>query len=197
MAINLEKGGRINLSKDVPALKRVRLGLGWDVNAFDTGRDFDLDASVFICKPDAQGNATLISDRHLVFYNQPASPDGAVAHRGDNRTGAATGDDETITVDLTKVSPDVAEMSFIVTIHEAAERRQNFGQVRNSYIKLYDDETNKEVAKYSLEDDFSTETAVQFGSLYKKDGAWLFKAVGAGYKKGLADFVIAYGGSLG
>lgn len=196
MAINLEKGGRINLSKDVPALKRVRLGLGWDVNAFDTGKDFDLDASVFICKPDAQGNAKLISDHHFVFYNQPTSPDGAVMHRGDNRTGSATGDDENIIVDLTKVAPDVAEMSFIVTIHEATERRQNFGQVRNSYIKLYDDTTGKEVAKYSLEDDFSTETAVQFGSLYKKDGAWLFKAVGAGYKKGLADFVIAYGGNL-
>ncbi len=197
MAINLEKGGRINLSKDVPSLKRVRMGLGWDVNAFDTGKDFDLDASVFICKPDAQGNAKLISDQHFVFYNQPTSPDGAVMHRGDNRTGAATGDDENIVVDLGKVSPDVAEMSFIVTIHEGAERRQNFGQVRNSYIKLYDDETGREVAKYSLEDDFSTETAVQFGSLYKKDGAWLFKAVGAGYKKGLADFVLAYGGNLG
>lgn len=196
MAINLEKGGRINLSKDVPLLKRVRLGLGWDANQFDTGKDFDLDASVFICKADAQGSAKLISDEHFVFYGHLTSPDGAVMHKGDNRTGAATGDDESIIVNLQKVAPEVEEMSFIVTIHEASERRQNFGQVKNSYIKLYDDETGKEVAKYSLEDDFSTETAVQFGSLYKKDGAWLFKAVGAGYKKGLADFVVAYGGNL-
>jgi tellurium resistance protein TerD len=196
MAINLEKGGRINLSKDVPALKRVRMGLGWDANAFDTGKDFDLDASVFLCKADANGHAKLISDAHFVFYGNLTSPDGAVAHKGDSRTGVATGDDENIIVDLKKIAPDIEEMSFIVTIHEAAERRQNFGQVKNSYIKLYDDETGKEVAKYSLEEDFSTETAVQFGSLYKKDGAWLFKAVGAGYKKGLADFVVAYGGNL-
>lgn len=196
MAINLEKGGRINLSKDVPMLKRVRLGLGWDANSFDTGKDFDLDASVFVCKPNAQGVAKLLSDLHFVFYGNAASPDGAVVHKGDNRTGAASGDDETIVVDLKKLAQEVEEISFVVTIHEATERRQNFGQVRNSYIKLYDDETGKELAKYSLEDDFSTETAVQFGSLYKKEGAWLFKAVGAGYKKGLADFVVAYGGNL-
>lgn len=196
MAINLEKGGRINLSKDVPQLKRVRLGLGWDSNSFDTGKDFDLDASVFICKANAQGAAKLLSDQHFVFYGNLTSPDGAVVHKGDNRTGAATGDDENIVVDLKKLAGEIEDILFVVTIHEAAERRQNFGQVKNSYIKLYDDETGKEVAKYSLEDDFSSETAVQFGSLYKKEGAWLFKAVGAGYKKGLADFVIAYGGNL-
>ena len=196
MAINLEKGGRINLSKDSPMLKRVRMGLGWDANSYDTGKDFDLDASVFMCKPDADGKAKLISDNHFVFYGNTISPDGSVVHKGDSRTGVAAGDDENIVVDLKKLSPDVEELSFIVTIHEAPERRQNFGQVKNSYIKLYDDETGKEVAKYSLEDDFSAETAVQFGSLYKKDGAWLFKAVGAGYKKGLADFVVAYGGNL-
>ncbi len=196
MAINLEKGGRINLSKDVPALKRVRLGLGWDSNAFDSGKDFDLDASVFVCKANEQGNAKLISDQHFVFYGNLVSPDGAVAHKGDSRTGVTTGDDETIIVDLKKLAPEVEEISFVVTIHEAVERRQNFGQVKRSFIKLYDDETGKEIAKYSLEDDFSTETAVQFGSLYKRDGAWLFKAVGAGYKKGLGDFVVAYGGNL-
>ncbi len=196
MAINLEKGGRINLSKDAPMLKRVRLGLGWDANAYDSGKDFDLDASVFICRANAEGHAKLISDQHFVFYGNLVSPDGGVAHKGDSRTGVTTGDDETIVVDLKKLAPEVEEISFVATIYESTERRQNFGQVKNSYIKLYDDETGKEIARYSLEDDFSTETAVQFGSLYKKDGAWLFKAVGAGYKKGLADFVVAYGGNL-
>lgn len=196
MAINLEKGGRINLSKDVPALKRVRLGLGWSANAYDSGKAFDLDASVFVCKANADGHAKLISDEHFVFYGNLKSPDGAVVHAGDNRDGSASGDDESITVDLKRIAPEIDEISFVVTIYEAPERRQNFGQVKNSYIKLYDDESGKEIAKYSLEDDFSTETAVQFGSLYKKDGAWLFKAVGAGYKKGLADFVVAYGGNL-
>lgn len=194
--INLEKGARINLSKDSPDLKRVRVGLGWDPNPTDTGTDFDLDASVFICKPDASGNPKLISDNHFVFYGNKLSPDGAVAHLGDNLTGGGAGDDETITVDLSKITAEATELSFVVTIYKETERKQNFGQVRNSYIKLYNDETGAEIAKYSLEDDFSTETAVQFGSLYKKDGHWLFKAVGAGYRKGLADFVVVYGGNL-
>lgn len=196
MAINLSKGNRINLQKEAPALKRVRFGLGWDAKKFDTGKDFDLDASVFVCKADAEGSPKLISDSYFVFYNNLKSPDGAVIHAGDNRTGSATGDDESVTVDLATLSVDVDEISFIVTIDSAVERKQNFGQVSNSYIKLYDDETGNEIAKYSLEDDFSNETSVQFGSLYKKDGAWLFKAVGAGFQKGLGDFVLAYGGTL-
>lgn len=199
MAINLDKGGRINLSKDAPDLTKVRLGLGWDANKFDTGAGFDLDASAFVCKPDASGNPKLVNDDYFIFYGHPTktSPDGAVHHTGDNRTGDAAGDDETITVDFSKINPEVTEISFIVTIHEAIARKQNFGQVSNSYIKLYDDATGAELAKYELEDDFSNETAVQFGSLYKKDGHWLFKAVGAGYNKGLGDFVVAYGGNLG
>lgn len=196
MAISLEKGGRINLSKDSPDLKRVRFGLGWDPNAFDSGTTFDLDASVFILKNDATGNAKLLADEYFVFYNNKLSPDGAVQHSGDNRTGGGAGDDETIVVDLTKLNAEVDEISFIVTIDECDKRKQNFGQVKNSYIKLYNDETGVEVAKYSLEDDFSTETAVQFGSLYRKDGHWMFKAVGSGFKKGLADFVRIYGGNL-
>lgn len=196
MAINLSKGGRINLSKDVPSLKRVRAGLGWDANQYDTGAEFDLDASIFVCALDAGGNPKLISDEYFIFYNNKVSPDGAVTHSGDNRTGNAAGDDETIIVDLQKLSAQVDEISFVVTIHEADSRRQTFGQVRNSYIKLYDDETGVEIAKYALEDDFSMETAIQFGSLYKKDGSWLFKAIGAGFKRGLADFVVAYGGNL-
>jgi tellurium resistance protein TerD len=198
MSINLVKGGRINLSKECPSLTKVRVGLGWEPNATDTGTDFDLDASLFICKNDANGSPKLIADEYFVFYGNKTSPDGAVVHSGDDRTGgnSAVGDDETIRVDLTKLNPAVDELSFVVTIYEETKRKQNFGQVKNSYIKLYDDATGAEIAKYSLEDDFSTETAVQFGSLYKKDGAWSFKAVGTGYKKGLADFVVAYGGNL-
>lgn len=197
MSISLVKGGRINLSKDHPSLTKVRVGLGWEPNATDTGTDFDLDASLFICKNDASGNPKLLADEYFVFYGNKSSPDGAVVHSGDDRTGgSSTGDDETIRVDLSKLNAAVEELSFVVTIYEETARKQNFGQVKNSYIKLYNDETGTEIAKYSLEDDFSTETAVQFGSIYKKDGAWSFKAVGTGYKKGLADFVSAYGGNL-
>jgi tellurium resistance protein TerD len=196
MAINLEKGGRINLSKEAPSLKRVRLGLGWEANSFDTGHPYDLDVSMFVCKMGADGNAKLIGDEFFVFYNNTTTPDGAVIHSGDSRKGESAGDDETLTVELAKLNPEAAELSVVVTIHDADGRKQNFGQVRNSYVKLYDDETGAVLAQYNLEDDFSTETAVQFGSLYKKDGQWLFKAVGAGYKRGLADFVSAYGGSV-
>lgn len=196
MSINLSKGQRINLSKENPSLKKVRIGLGWDANRFDTGKEFDLDASVFICKADGDGRPKLISDQHFIFYNQPKSPDGAVAHTGDHRTGSASGDDETIHIDLTSLSAEVDELSFIVTIHEALDRNQNFGQVDNSYIKLYDDETGAELYKYALADDFSIATSVQFGSLYKKDGNWVFHPIGEGFKRGLADFVVAYGGNL-
>ena len=196
MAINLTKGGRINLDKSAPGLRVARLGLSWDANAFDTGTAFDLDASVFVCTTDAAGNAKLLSDEHFVFYNNPASPEGAVKHSGDSRTGADAGDDESILVDFAKLPESAAEISIVVTIHEATARRQNFGQVRNSSIKLYDDATGTVIASYDLEEDYSNETAVQFGSLYKKDGAWLFKAVGAGYTRGLEDFVRAYGGAV-
>lgn len=192
MAINLEKGGRINLEKDGHALTKVRLGLGWEPNTFDTGAEFDLDVSVFVCAPNAAGQSKLLADEFMVFYNNPSSPDGAVVHSGDSRKGEGVGDDETVQVDLTTLDRRATELSIIVTIHKADERRQNFGQVRNSYIKLYNDVTGEEIAKYILEDDFSLETAVQFGSLYQRDGKWLFKAVGAGYKKGLADFVAVY-----
>lgn len=191
MGINLTKGGRINLSKEAPSLTKVRIGLGWEANAFDTGGSFDLDCSVFLLG----ANGKLVSDNHFVFYNNLKSPCGSIVHSGDNRTGDAAGDDETVRIDLARIEPAIEEVSFIVTIHDDSAKL-NFGQVKNSYIKLYDDATGVEIAKYSLEDDFSLETAIQFGSLYKKDGAWMFKAVGAGYKKGLADFVVIYGGNL-
>lgn len=188
MGFNLEKGGRFNLSKEAPGMTKVKACLGWDANGFDSGVDFDLDASVF----GLGANGKIVNNEHFIFYNQPATPNKSIVHSGDNRTGDADGDDEIISIDLGLLDAAVSELSFIVTIHDAESRKQNFGQVKNSYIRLVNTDTGAELARYSLEDDFSTETAVQFGSLYKKDGQWLFKAVGAGFKKGLSDFVSVY-----
>lgn len=196
MSIVLEKGGRINLSKDVPALRKIRVGLGWDANGTDTGTDFDLDATCFVLKNTSENKPVMINERYMIFYNNLRSPENAVVHSGDNRTGSGEGDDETIRVELALLPEETSELSFIVTIHEAGPRKQNFGQVKNAYIVLYNDESGAEVARYDLEEAFSTETAVQFGSLYKKDGQWLFKAVGAGYKLGLGEFVKGYGGDV-
>lgn len=192
MTIQLEKGARINLSKEFPTLTKVRAGLGWKANTFDSGGDFDLDVTLFGLRNDASGNPKLLADEFMVFYNNLKSPDGAITHSGDNRTGDADGDDETVFVDLSKLDPRLDEISVVVTIYEADKRRQNFGQVRDSYIKLYNDANGEVLASYLLEEDFSTVTAVQVGSFYKRDGQWSFKAVGAGYKKGLGDFVSAY-----
>lgn len=199
MGIDLSKGGRINLAKSNPGLMKIGFGLGWNANLTNTGKDFDLDASLFICKEDANAptGALLLSDKHFIFYGNLTDPDGAIRHSGDNRTGDAAGDDETIHVDLSKLPVGAAELSFIVTIHDAQQRKQNFGQVNKSFIRMYDDVTGVEIAKYSLEDDFSSETAVQFGSLVKNaTGEWVFRAVGTGYSKGLADFVQIYGGNV-
>ncbi|SFL63664.1 TerD family protein [Pelosinus propionicus] len=188
MGINLSKGERINLSKEAPSLKKVGVGLGWDTNSTDTGVDFDLDASVFMLG----ANGKIPSEKSFIFYNNLTSPDGAVKHTGDNLTGEGDGDDETILVELAKVDSGINELVFVVTIHEAEKRRQNFGQVRNAFIRLYDQDTNKEVAKYELDEDFSKETAIEFGKLYKKDGQWRFQAVGQGYNSGLQGFVDKY-----
>lgn len=188
MAISLSKGERINLSKEAPGLKNAGIGLGWDFNATDTGTAFDLDASVFMLG----AGGKIPNEKYFVFYNNLESPDGSVKSMGDSRTGEGTGDDETIQVDLSKVDASVQEIVFVVTIHEADARRQNFGQVRNSFIRIYDNATGTQVAKYELEEDFSTETAIEFGKLYKKDGDWRFQAVGQGYKAGLQKFVDQY-----
>ena len=193
MGINLTKGGRINLSKTVPSLKRVGVGLGWDANTTNTGSAVDLDASVF----GLTSGQKLKDDNWFIFYNNLESPGKAVVHSGDNKTGTGAGDDEFVTVDLEKMDgTGVEELSFVVTIHEATQRKQNFGQVNKSYIRILDMDTGTELARYDLEEDFSTETALQFGSLYLKDGSWGFKAVGQGYSKGLDEFVTAYGGNL-
>ncbi|MBD2186398.1 TerD family protein [Aerosakkonema funiforme] len=188
MSIDLSKGGRINLSKEAPSLKNVGIGLGWDINATDTGSAFDLDASVFMLG----ANGKIPNDKYFVFYNNTESPDTSVKHLGDSRTGEGAGDDETIQIDLSKVDASIQEIVFIVTIHEADVKKQNFGQVRNSFIRIYDNSTENQIAKYELEEDFSTETAIEFGRLYKKDGDWRFQAVGQGYKAGLQKFVDQY-----
>ena len=182
--INLEKGQRVEIG-----LQKVGVGLGWDPNE-GSGYDFDLDASAFMLGE----NKKLPLEEYFDFYNNKLSPDGAVEAGEDDLTGGNSdgGDDETIKVDLAKVSPLIQEIVFTVTIHHAEERRQNFGQVRNSYIRIYNEVTGEEIAKYELDEDFSIETAVEFGRLYRRNGDWKFEAMGIGYKGGLQYFVDKY-----
>ena len=184
--INLQKGQRIEIG-----LSKVGVGLGWDPNQ-STGYDFDLDASAFMLGE----NGKLPQDEFFVFYNNPLSPDKAVESSGDDMTGGNSdgGDDETLSVDLTKIDARIKEIIFTVTIHKAEERRQNFGQVRNSYIRIYNAVSDEEIARYDLDEDFSVETAVEFGRLYKRNGEWKFEALGQGYKGGLQFFVDKYVG---
>lgn len=184
MAINLQKGQKVDIG-----LSKLRVGLGWNPNE-GTGSDFDLDASAFMVNASRQ----LPKEEYFVFYGNSTSPDGAVHHTGDDPTGgnSAAGDDETIEVDLRQVSPDITEIVFVVTIHNAVERKQNFGQVRDSYIRIIDDSTGTEIAKYELGEDFSIETAVEVGRIYTKDGKWRFEASGVGYREDLAFFVSKY-----
>lgn len=186
MAINLEKGQRISMDK---GLSMVGVGLGWDPNS-GAGFDFDLDASAFMLG----SNGKIPQDEYFVFYNNSKSPDESVESSGDDQNGGNTDgdDDETISVNLQKVSPIISEIVFTATIHKADERRQNFGQVRNSYIRIYDAITNSEIARYDLDEDFSVETAVEFGRLYKRGTEWKFEAIGNGYKGGLQTLVNKY-----
>lgn len=183
MAINLQKGQRENI--DAP---KFTIGLGWDTNSSSTGSAFDLDASIFVMNE----NKKIVADDFFVFYNNLKTPDGAVEHTGDNLTGAGDGDDEQIKIDLSKIDARVSEICVVVTIHEAEARRQNFGQVRNSFIRIADAATGADILKYELEEDFSIETAVEFGRIYKRDNKWKFEAVGAGMKGGLQDYLNKY-----
>ncbi|KUP06368.1 chemical-damaging agent resistance protein C [Bacillus coahuilensis p1.1.43] len=189
MAIQLSKGQRIDLTKHDPGLKYILIGLGWDVKQFDGAIDFDLDASAFLL--DSQGKCR--NDLDFIFYNNLQSPDGSVTHTGDNRTGAGDGDDEQVKIDLSKVPQDVDKVAFTVTIHDAAQRRQNFGQVSNAFVRLENAETGNEIVRYDLGEDFSIETAVVFCEIYRHRGDWKFNAVGAGYQGGLHALVQSYG----
>jgi tellurium resistance protein TerD len=183
MAINLQKGQRESINAP-----KFTIGLGWDTNSSSTGTGFDLDASVFVLGE----NKKLLSDGHFVFYNNLKTPDGAVEHTGDNLTGDGDGDDEQIKVDLSKIAAAASEICVVVTIHEAESRKQNFGQVRNSFVRVFDTNSNSEILKYELEEDFSVETAVEFGRIYKRNNEWKFEAVGMGLKGGLQDFLTKY-----
>ncbi len=185
MGINLTKGGNAPIGA---SLQKFTVGMGWDVNDTE-GSPFDLDASAFMLGADGK----CLSAANFIYFNNLKSTDGCLEHTGDNLTGAGDGDDESIKVDLSKVPANCDSITFVVTIHEAEARRQNFGQVRNAFVRIYDPSTNEEVLKYDLGEDYSIETAVEFGNLYKKDGAWKFKAIGTGYAGGLAKFVEKFG----
>lgn len=183
MAINLQKGQREKLNTG-----NFTVGLGWDTNQTATGVDFDLDASIFILGE----NKKMLSDQHFIFYNNLKSPDGAVEHTGDNRTGEGDGDDEAIIIDLSKIDDRAVEICIVVTIDEYEARKQNFGQVRNSFVRIVDNTNNTEIMKFELDEDFSIETAVEFGRIYKRNGEWKFEAIGTGMNGGLNDFLNKY-----
>lgn len=189
MPVNLKKGQKVSLTKDNPGLKNVVVGIGWDVNRFDTGGSFDLDSSAFLIT-DA-GKVSRQED--FIFYGNLKHPSGAVEHLGDNRTGEGEGDDEQIKVDLSKVPGNISKIAFAVTIYEAEERNQNFGQVNNAFIRIYNAETGEEMLRYDLGEDFSIETAAVFGELYRHNGEWKFNAIGSGFQGGLAALCSNYG----
>jgi tellurium resistance protein TerD len=188
MAISLQKGGNVNLSKEAPGMKKMLIGLGWNLRATD-GDAFDLDGSVFLLG----AGGKVRSDADFVFYNQNKSSDGSVVHSGDNRTGEGEGDDESITVELDKVPADVEKIAVCVTIHDGEAKRQNFGMVASAYVRCVDAVTNAEVARYDLSEDASVETAMIFGEIYRHNGEWKFKAVGQGFKGGLGPMAKNFG----
>ena len=189
MPVNLKKGQKVSLTKENPGLKRVVVGLGWDVNAFDTGGDFDLDAAAFLLTDSGK----VKDSGDFVFYGNLKHTSGSVQHMGDNLTGAGDGDEEQIKVDLSMVPEDISKIAFSATIYEAEARRQNFGQVNNAFIRIYNEETGEEILRYDLGEDFSIETAVVFGELYKNGNEWKFNAIGSGYQGGLAALCANYG----
>lgn len=189
MAINLTKGQKVDLTKGNPGLKKLMVGLGWDVNAFDSGADFDLDAAAFMLGD----NGKCPSEKEFIFYGNLTHPSESLKHMGDNLTGEGEGDDEQIFIDLTKIPANVSKVAFTVTIYEAEERGQNFGQVSNSFIRIVDESTGQEVIHYDLGEDFSIETAVVVGELYKHNGEWKFNAIGSGFQGGLAALCGHYG----
>lgn len=187
MAISLQKGGNLNLTKTAPSMTKLMIGLGWDTRA-TSGPAFDLDGSVFLLA----GNSVR-SDKDFIFYHNLSSADGSVVHSGDNRTGDGAGDDETILIDLANISPEVDRIAFAVTIHEGEKNKQNFGQVSKAFIRCVDAGDNAEIARYDLSEDGSTETAMIFGEVYRNGTDWKFRAVGQGFTGGLAHLARAFG----
>lgn len=193
MAVSLSKGQKVSLTKDNPGLKHLLVGLGWDVNKYDGGSDFDLDASAFMT--DASGKCP--TDKEFVFYGNQEHPSKAVKSTGDNRTGAGDGDDEQILVDLSLIPANIEKISFTATIYEAETRNQNFGQVSNAYIRVVNADTNEEILRYDLGEDYSIETAVVVGEIYKNGAEWKFNAVGSGFQGGLGALCNNFGIDIG
>ena len=189
MPINLRKGKKIDLTKGNPSLKHLMVGLGWDVNKYDGGMDFDLDASAFLIG----ANGKVRKQEDFVFYGNLQHESGAVKHMGDNLTGEGDGDDEQIQVDLSLIPDDVMKVVFTVTIYDSDVRRQNFGQVSNAFIRIVDEDKNTEFLHYDLGEDFSIETAVVVGEIYRYNGEWKFNAIGSGFNGGLAALCANYG----
>ncbi len=189
MAISLSKGQKVDLTKGNPGLKKIMVGLGWDVNSFDSGAAFDLDAAAFMIGETGK----CPTEKEFVFYGNLEHASGAVKHMGDNLTGDGDGDDEQILVDLELIPANVSKIAFTVTIYDADKRNQNFGQVSNSFIRIVDEATNTEIIRYDLGEDFSIETAVVVGELYRHNGEWKFNAIGSGFQGGLAALCGHYG----
>lgn len=193
MAISLKKGQKIDLTKTNPGLSKILVGLGWDTNKYDGGADFDLDASVFMV--DASGKAP--TENEFIFYNNPKHPSGSVEYMGDNRTGEGDGDDEQINIDLSLVPANIDKIAFTVTIYDYENRRQNFGQVSNAFIRIVDVNKNEELIRYDLSEDFSIETALVIAELYRNNGEWKVQAIGSGFNGGLAALCNNYGLNAG
>jgi tellurium resistance protein TerD len=192
MSVSLSKGGNVSLSKEEPGLAKVLIGLGWDTRSTD-GADFDLDASAFLLN----SGGRVRGDADFIFYNNLRSSDGSVEHTGDNRTGEGEGDDEAVKVDLSRVPQDIQKISIAVTIHDGESRRQSFGMVSNAFVRVVNDATGREIARYDLAEDASTETAMIFGEVYRHNAEWKFRAVGQGYKGGLGPLARNFGVNIG
>lgn len=193
MAISLSKGQKVDLTKTNPGLTNVVVGLGWDTNKYDGGNDFDLDTSVFLLGD----NGKVTNEADFVFYNNPKGANGAVVHTGDNRTGAGDGDDEQVAVNLTAIPANIQRITFAITIHDAGARNQNFGQVSNAYVRIFNEANSQELIRYDLGEDFSIETAIVVGELYRHNGEWKFSAIGSGYQGGLAALATDFGLQVG
>ncbi|MDO4792967.1 MAG: TerD family protein [Filifactor alocis] len=189
MPINLSKGQKVDLTKGNPGLKNIMVGLGWDINAFDSGVAFDLDAAAFMCGE----NGKCPTDQEFIFYGNLEHSSASVKHLGDNLTGEGEGDDEQIRIDLASIPSNVEKIAFTVTIYDAETRKQNFGQVSNAFIRIVDEATNTELIRYDLGEDFSIETAVVVGELYRNNGEWKFNAIGSGFQGGLRALCGHYG----
>jgi tellurium resistance protein TerD len=188
VGISLTKGANVSLTKEAPGLTAVNVGLGWDART-TTGADFDLDASALACGT----NGKVVTDKHFIYFNNLTSPEGAIQHTGDNLTGQGEGDDEMIKVNLAALPPEVDKIAFAVSIYDAANRGQSFGQVREAFIRIVNQADNVEITRYDLSEDYSTETALVFGELYRNGAEWKFRAVGQGYASGLAGIASDFG----